>query len=116
MLSSDKNVETIADLFATLRHYVSVQAEYTKLDVIDKVVQLLTFAAVVIVSSVIMLFVVLFLSIMAAFWIAPYVGTVAAFAIMAGVYLFVFILFILFRKRWIERPLVKFLANMLMSK
>jgi len=116
MLSSDKNVETIGDLVATLRHYLSVQAEYTKLDVIDKVVQLLTVAAVVVVSSVIFMFVLLFLSIMAALWIAPSVGYVAAFAIMAGVYLFIFLLFILFRKRWIERPLVKFLANMLMSK
>jgi len=116
MLSSDKNVETIADLIKTLRHYVSVLAEYTKLDAIDKVVQLLTAVALLVISSVIILFVIFFLSIMAAYWIAPMVGKVAAFAIMAGIYLLLFVVFLCNKRRWIERPLVKFLANLLLSK
>jgi len=35
---------------------------------------------------------------------------------VAGIYLAVFVLCILFRKRWIERPLVKFLASVLMQE
>ena len=41
MLSSDKNVETIAQLIEVLKHYLGLQTEYLKLDVIDKVVRLL---------------------------------------------------------------------------
>lgn len=41
MLSSDKNVESIAQLIEVLKHYLGIQAEYVKLDVIDKVVRLL---------------------------------------------------------------------------
>ena len=41
MLSSDKNVETIAQLVEVLKHYLGLQKEYLKLDVIDKVVSLL---------------------------------------------------------------------------
>ena len=41
MLSSDKNVETIAQLIEVLKHYLGLQTEYLKLDVIDKVVRLM---------------------------------------------------------------------------
>ena len=41
MLSSDKNVETIAQLIEVLKHYFELHKEYLKLDVIDKVVRLL---------------------------------------------------------------------------
>ena len=37
MLSSDKNVESIAQLIEILKHYLGLQTEYLKLDVIDKV-------------------------------------------------------------------------------
>ena len=40
MLSSDKNVETIAQLIEVLKHYLGLQTEYVKLDVVDKVVRL----------------------------------------------------------------------------
>ena len=48
MLSSDKNVETIAQLVEVLKHYLGLQTEYVKLDVIDKVVRLLTAASLTI--------------------------------------------------------------------
>ena len=41
MLSSDKNVETIAQLIEAMKHYLGLQTEYVKLDVIEKVVRLL---------------------------------------------------------------------------
>ena len=37
MLSSDKNVENIGQLAELLKHYLGLQTEYVKLDVIDKV-------------------------------------------------------------------------------
>ena len=49
MLSSDKNVETIAQLVEVLKHYFGLQKEYVKLDIIDKVVRLLTAAALALV-------------------------------------------------------------------
>jgi hypothetical protein len=48
MLSSDKNVENIGQLAELLKHYLGLQTEYVKLDVIDKVVRLLTAAALAI--------------------------------------------------------------------
>ena len=49
MLSSDKNVETIAQLVETLKNYIGLQKEFVKLDVIEKVVHLVTAVAIAIV-------------------------------------------------------------------
>ena len=38
MFSNDKNVETIGQLVETIKHYIGLQKEYLKLDVVDKVV------------------------------------------------------------------------------
>ncbi len=116
MLSSDKNVETIAQLIEVLKHYLGLQTEYVKLDVIDKVVRLLTAAALAILFFFILIAVLMFFSIAFAFWLAAYTGTALAFLIVALVHLLLFILFICFRKTWIEKLLVHFLASILLSK
>lgn len=116
MLSSDKNVETIAQLIELLRHYFGLQSEYIKLDVIDKVVRLLTAAALAILFFLISVAIAMFFSLTIAFWLSAYVGMALSFLIMAGIHLLLLLLFIAFRKPWIEKPLVKFLAEILLSK
>ena len=85
MISSDKNIETIAQLAESLKHYVGVQSEYVKL----------SFAA--------------------AYALAPMTGTVGAFCIVAGFYLLLLILFVFNRRKWVEKPLVRFLADLLLN-
>ena len=46
MFSSDKNIETIGQLVEVIRHYVGLQNEYLRLDVIEKVVRLITALAI----------------------------------------------------------------------
>lgn len=116
MFSSDKNVEAIGQLVEVIRHYVGLQKEYVKLDVIDKVVRLLTVTVVVLMLCITFLLMLIYLSFAAAWAMEPHVGIVAAYCIVAAFYLFVLLLFIIFRKQWIERPLVKFLAGLLLSK
>lgn len=115
MLSSDKNVETIAGLIEVLKHYLGLKTEYMKLNVIDKVVRLLTATALAVVLFIIILAVAIFLWIAFAFWMAQYTGATVAFLIVASLHVLVLLLLVIFRKSWIERPLVKFLANLLMS-
>ena len=115
MLSSDKNVETIAQLIEVLKHYLGLQTEYLKLDVIDKVVRLLT-AALAIVFFLIIIAVLMFFSFAFAYWLANFTGTALAFFIVAVLHLLLFILFFTFRKNWIEKPLVHFLASLFLSK
>ena len=116
MLSSDKNVETIAQLIEAMKHYLGLQTEYVKLDVIEKVVRLLKAAALFILLFVILLLVLLFASIGLAMWLSKSVGPVAAFFIVAGLYAFILLIIFAFRRPWIERPLVRRLARLLMNE
>ena len=36
MFSNDKNVETIGQLIEVLKHYIGLQSEFLKLDIVDK--------------------------------------------------------------------------------
>ena len=116
MLSSDKNVESIAQLIEVLKHYLGLQSEYVKLDVIDKVVRLLKAAALAILFFFILVAVLMYFSFALAFWLSSYMGFTKAFLIVAVLHLLIFILFIVYRKTWIEKPLVRFLADILLSK
>lgn len=115
MLSSDKNVETIAQLVEVLKHYLGLQKEYVKLDLIDKVVRLLTAAAIAIIFFLLIIAVMLFLSLALAHWLSTLVSTPLAYLIVAALHLLLLILVIAYRKPWIEKPLVKFLASILME-
>lgn len=116
MLSSDKNVETIAQLIEVLKHYLGLQSEYIKLDIIDKVVRLLTATALAILFFLLSIAIAMFLSLAVVFWMATFVGITKAFLMIAGIHLLLLLLFIVFRKPWIEKPLVRFLAALFLSK
>lgn len=115
MLSSDKNVETIAQLIEALKHYLGLQTEYVKLDVIDKVVRLLTTATLAILLFLILIVVLLFASLGLAFWLSKHIGLTSAFMAVAALHAFVLLLVYAFRRPWIERPLVRYLARLLMK-
>ena len=99
-----------------LKHYVGLQTEYLKLDVVDKVVRLLTALTMTVVLLGLLVIALIYLSFALAFGLGEYVGNVGGFCIVAGIYLVVLLLFVAFRHQWIERPLVKFLASILMQK
>ena len=115
MLSSDKNVETIAQLVEIIKHYLGLQKEYLKLDIIDKIVRLLTFAALVVVFSVLLVAVLMYLSFAIAFWLASYMGTALAFLVVGVLHLLLILLVFFNRHAWIEKPLVRFFANLLLN-
>lgn len=115
MLSSDQNVETISQLVEVVRHYIGLQSEYVKLDVIEKVVRLLTVMAIVAMFALLLIIMMIYFSFAAAYTLEPLMGMVGAFSVVGSFYLLVLILFVLFRKQLVEKPLVRFLANLLMS-
>lgn len=115
MLSSDKNVENIAQLIEALKHYLELEGEYAKLTLIDKVVRLGTAIALAIIFIILALAVFMFFWIGIAFWLSHLIGLTAAFLCVSAAHLVLLLLFFIFRKSWIERPLVQFLASLLLS-
>ena len=115
MLSSDKNVESIAQLVESVKSYVGLQGEFLKLDVIDKVVRLATALTLTIVFIILGVAVLFYLSFAFVYWLEPYTGRGLAFFIMSLLFLLLLILVFVKRKTWIERPLVRFLADVLLN-
>ena len=116
MFSTDRNIETIEQLVKLVKNYIGLQKEYMKLDIIEKTVRLITAMIIFIVIAFIMIGVLTYASFAVLFALAPVFGYPLSFSIIAAFYFVVFILFIAFKKSLIERPLVKFLAGILMGK
>lgn len=115
MFSNDKNIETIGQLVEVLKHYIGLRTEYLKLDVVDKVVRLLTAITMCVVLLGLLCLAIIYLSFAAAFAIGNVLGNPIGFSIVAGFYILLLIVFVIFRHQWIEKPLVKFLASLLMQ-
>ena len=99
MFSNDHNIETIAQLVDTVKHYIKLQTEYARLDIVEKSVRIITALAIAALLGFLTALMLIYLS----------------FAIVAAFYFIILVLFLIFRKQWIERPLVKFLASLLLG-
>ena len=111
MLSSDKNVESIAQLVESLKNYVGLQGEYLKFNAVEKVVRL-TLTIIFIIIGVAILF---YLSFALIYAMEPLTGMALAFLIMALLFLLLLVIVFIKRKSWIERPLVRFLSDILLN-
>ena len=74
MFSNDKNVETIGQLIEVLKHYIGLQSEFLKLDIVDKVVRLLTVITMTVVLLGLLTLTLIYLSFGAAFALADLIG------------------------------------------
>lgn len=115
MFSSDKNVETISQLIEMVKHNIELRTEYAKLDVVDKVVRLLSATALALLLGVIIAAIILFASASAAVWLSQHIGLTWSLLAVTGFYILLLILVYGSRKSWIERPLVKYLSRLLLN-
>ena len=83
MLSNEKNINSLADLFTDVKEYLLLQKEYVTLDVVEKLTILLSAIALGFVLMCLGLLVLFYLSFTFIYLIAPSVGgPTVAFAIM----------------------------------
>lgn len=115
MLSSEKNVETISKLIEMVKHNFELRKEYTKLDVVEKVVRLLSAAAWALILAGFVAVILFFASAALAAWLSIYLGMVQALLVVSGAYLLALLIVYASRKSWIERPLVKYLSRLLLN-
>lgn len=115
MFSNDRNIETIEQLVKLLKHRIGLQGEYLKLDITEKTVRIITALLLFTVLTLVIIAILIYLSFAVIFAIAPAIGYPAAFVAIAAFYILLFALLLLFRKKWIEKPLVKFITSLLME-
>lgn len=115
MFSSDKNIQSITQLIEALKEYLRLEKECLKFDITDKLVRIFTSLIVIASVFVLSIGVLFYLSSAVACWLATYVGWFMSFSIMAGAFLLMIILVLCNRKRWIERPLIRFFAGIILK-
>lgn len=113
MFADDKSVENIQQLFIEFKKYLELQKEYTKLEVTEKLSILLSTLILVLLVVILGVVVLFHLSFTLVYVLAPLVGgLIASYALIACFHVLLIILLVLFRKRLIINPTVKFIAGL----
>lgn len=116
MFSSDKNIESFAELIEALKRHIGIRTELIRLDVVDKVVRIITALSLTLVFLLITILILIYLSFAAAYALSSVTGSMSlGFLAIAAFYLLLLMIIFLKRKSWIEQPLVKFLASILIE-
>lgn len=116
MFANDRNIDNLQQLLTEFKHYAELQKDYIRLHLVEKLT--------ILVSTLILVFVLLVLGIIALFYLSstlayvlePHVGGLMySYGIITGCILLLIGLIIAFRKRLIVQPMVNFLANLLLN-
>lgn len=112
MLSNDENIERIADFVAEAKEWLTLKKEYTKLDIIDKLVRVVSTLTIVFVIALLTLLALIYLSFAAAYYLADvWQSMPLAFLAVCLVYIIILCIVLMNRRAWIERPMVRFLIG-----
>lgn len=116
MFADDKSIENMQQLFLEFKKYLLLQKEYTKLEVTEKISKLLSTLLLVLLVVVLGVVVLFHLSFTLVYVIAPLVGgLMLSFALITCFHILLIILLIVFRKKLIINPTVKFIAGLFME-
>ena len=112
MLSNDKNIERIADFVAEAKEWLLLKKEYTKLDVIDKVVRIVSTLTIAFVIALLVLLALIYFSFAAAYYLAElWQSMPLAFLAVCLTYIIILGIVLMKRHAWIERPMVRVLIT-----
>ena len=117
MFSSDKNIENLQQLYQEVKQYVNLQRDYVKIELVEKLTILGTSLLLVLILIILGFIALFYLSCTRAYLLEPLVGSLkGSFAVITGLIVVLIIIIVMMRKRLIEKPLVNFLANLLLKE
>lgn len=113
MFADDKSIDTLQQLFIEFKKYLKLQKDYTTLEVAEKVSKLISAFIALLLFVILGMVALFYLSFAVAYILEPLVGgLMASFSIIAGFYILLFLIVILFRKQLIINPIVNFVAGL----
>lgn len=116
MFANDSNIDNLQQLLAELKKYAELQKDYVQLHLVEKLTILASTLILVFVLLVLGIIALFYLSFTLAYVLEPYVGgLMASYGIITGFIILLIILIVVFRKRLIVQPMVHFLANLLLN-
>lgn len=99
-------------LFLDVKDFVDLKIDYLQVGLVEKLTRLISKLLILIASLIFGMAILFYLLFALAYALAPSVGFVASFAIAAGIFLLLLMIVLVFRKRLIINPLLKFMVGL----
>jgi hypothetical protein len=110
-------IENIDNIRKEIQEYVEVKLDLLKLHTAEHLSRLLSNAVTLFIAGYLLFLILLFLSFGAGFFLGSILhSNEAGFLIVAGFYFLVFIVFLIFRKQIIDKPVIKAVVRFLFPK
>lgn len=110
-------VENFQQLYNDLKKYVELQADYVKVEFVEKMTILLSTLLIITLVIILAIAALFYLFFALAYALVPVVGSLAiSFCLITGIYLILIALLLMFRKKLIINPLVRFLSKLFLNK
>lgn len=116
MLTDDKSIENIQQLFLEFKKYMVLQKEYTKLELTEKLTILLSTLIMVLILIMLSMAALFYLLFALAYILEPLVGgLMLSFTLIAAINIALIAIIVIFRKQLIIHPMVNFLAGLFLN-
>ena len=116
MFDNDKSIDNLTELFKEVKKYLKLQGEYVKLDLVEKLTILLSTLTLIFVLIILGTMAAFYLSFMLVYVLASATGSlVAGYAIIGGILILLAFIIYRLRQKLIFQPMVNFLARLFLD-
>ena len=116
MFANDKSIDNLTELFKEVKKYLKLQGEYVKLDLVEKLTILLSTLTLIFVLIILGTMAAFYLSFMLVYVLASATGSlVAGYAIIGGILILLAFIIYRLRQKLIFLPMVNFLARLFLD-
>lgn len=114
-MSTSNPTPSLRQVIAEIKQYLSLQCEWVKLDSVEKLTRIVSSLIFLILAIILIAIALLYLSLSVVHIIQIYTGAVAAYSIMAGFFLLLFVVLWLLRRSCIVNPILRFFYKMFLT-
>lgn len=116
MFANDKSIDNLTELFKEAKKYLKLQGEYVKLELVEKLTILLSTLTLIFILIILGTMAAFYLSFMLVYVLASATGSlVAGYAIIGGILILIGIIVYKLRQKLIFQPMVNFLARLFLD-
>lgn len=116
MFANDKSIDNLTELFKEVKKYLKLQGEYVKLDLVEKLTILLSTLTLIFVLIILGTMAAFYLSFMLVYVLASATGSlVAGYAIIGGILILLAFIIYRLRQKLIFQLMVNFLARLFLD-
>lgn len=116
MFVNDKSIDTLTDLFKEIKKYITLQGQYAKLEIVEKLTTLLSMLILIFIIVLLVIMAVFYFSSMLVYILASLIGSWTLSYAIIGIFLLLtaFIVYKM-RRQLIVKPMVNFLAKLFLE-